>query len=166
MGGSYVLKLVGSGMSQPHIDWSLVDEEKSRSFNIWISLVDLNSKNGAIEVLPGSHHLPATYRGPNIAERTIDLQDFFWETMTELHLKAGEALIYDHKLIHGSKDNLPDEVRPATACTVCTTDADFRLYYKNKQTDVIEVFTGNNTEYLLTNTRFETPTTLEKIGEI
>lgn len=166
MGGTFVVKQPGSGVSHPHLDWSLVEEGPFRSCNIWIPLVDLTEKNGVIEVLPNSHKLFTTYRGPNIPDRTNALQQFFWDTMIKLYLKAGTALIYDHRLIHGSRDNLSDVLRPATACAVTNKQANLRLYYLDENTSQIEAFTGDNAEYLLSNTRFSKPTNMKSLGFI
>lgn len=162
MGGTYVVKPSGTGVSHPHLDWNLVKEGPYRSCNVWVPLIDLTEKNGVIEVLPGSHKLFPTYRGPNISDRTNDLQQFFWDTMTQLYLKAGEALIYDHRLIHGSRDNLSEVMRPATACAVTNQEAELRLYYLDGETNKIEAFTVDNNEYLLTNVRFEKPDSMMK----
>jgi hypothetical protein len=39
MGGSFILKPVGKGISQPHLDWNLVEEGPYRSCNFWVPLV-------------------------------------------------------------------------------------------------------------------------------
>ncbi|MGK0390825.1 MAG: hypothetical protein ACI94Y_003585 [Maribacter sp.] len=166
MGGSFILKPVGKGISQPHLDWNLVEEGPYRSCNFWVPLVDLHKDNGVIEVLPGSHKLYPTYRGPNVPELTRDLQEFYWDTMIQLHMKAGEALIYDHRLIHGSRDNMSNEVRPATACAVTNKSAELRLYYLDKQENKVEAFSGDNASHLLTNDRFEKPKTMKSLGFI
>lgn len=166
LGGSIIAKPVGGGVSHPHLDWSLVEEGPYRSCNVWVPLVDLTKNNGAIEVLPGSHKLGKTYRGPNIPDRTNDLQEFFWKTMTTLYMKAGEALIYDHRLIHGSKDNLSDTIRYASACAVTNMSANLRLFYLDEKTKNIEVFEGENTEHLLSNDRFSKPKTMKSLGFI
>lgn len=164
LGGSLITKPIGSGVSHPHLDWNLVKEGPFRSCNVWVPLVDLTEKNGVIEVLKGSHKLFPTYRGPNIPDRTNELQQFFWDAMDPLYLKAGEALIYDHRLVHGSKDNLSDKIRPASACAVTNQSAELRLYYWNEKRLKIEIFEGENTEHLLSNERFERPTTMKSLG--
>lgn len=166
MGGSFILKPVGKGVSHPHLDWSLVEEGPFRSCNCWVPLIDLHDDNGIIEVLPGSHRLYPTYRGPNIPDTTNDLQQFYWDTMIKLYMKAGEALIYDHRLIHGSKDNMSNIPRPATACAVTNKKAALRLYYLDKEKNKVEAFAGENTMHLISNERFEKPATMESLGYI
>ena len=41
-----------NGALRPHQDWSIVDEESFRSYNVWIPLVNVDENNGAIQVLP------------------------------------------------------------------------------------------------------------------
>jgi hypothetical protein len=166
LGGTFVVKQAGSGVSHPHIDWSLVEEGPFRSCNVWVPLIDLTNENGVIEVLPKSHQLFPTYRGPNIPIRTDDLQDFYWDTMIQLFLKAGEALIYDHRLVHGSSDNLSKKLRPATACAVTNKQANLRLYYLDEENKQIEAFTGDNAEYLLSNARFTKPESMKSLGYV
>lgn len=166
MGGSFILKPVGKGVSHPHLDWNLVEEGPYRSCNFWVPLVDLHENNGCIEVLTGSHKLYPTFRGPNIPDITNDLQQFYWDTMTQLHMKAGEVLIYDHRLIHGSRDNMSDTPRPATACAVTNDNAELRLYYLNEETNKVEAFAGASTRHLLSNDRFEAPKNMTNLGPV
>ena len=98
LGGSFVVK--SSAQKErlhPHQDWNIVDESKFRSFNIWVPLVDLNKNNGVIRVMPGSHRWLKNYRGPGIPDAFANFHEQIWRDMTPLFMKAGEALIYDHR---------------------------------------------------------------------
>lgn len=106
LGGSYVVKPGnGKGILQAHQDWNLVDETKARSYNLWIPLVDVNENNGAVCVLPQSHAKQTTYRGPNIPSPFKNIEQELWPYLTTLSMNAGEALLYDHALLHGSPPN-------------------------------------------------------------
>ena len=106
LGGSFIVKTNKQvDRLNPHQDWSIVDENNSDSFNIWIPLVDVNQDNGAIRVAPKSHLWFSNYRGPNIPDPLSNQMEQLWESMIDLPMKKGEALIYNHKLYHGSTPN-------------------------------------------------------------
>lgn len=119
LGGAYVVKPAhGKGILQPHQDWNLVDENKSRSYNFWIPLVDVDVRNGAVFVLTGSHAKLKTHRGPGIPSVFKDVEQHIWQKLEPLPMKAGEALFYDHALLHGSPANTSDRVRIGIVCGV------------------------------------------------
>lgn len=112
LGGAFVVKPGnGKGILQPHQDWNLVDEDRYRSYNLWIPLTDVNTENGAVFVLPQSHNKCATYRGPGIASIFKDFEQDMWAHLKPLPMKAGEALLYDHALLHGSPPNMTNKIR-------------------------------------------------------
>lgn len=165
LGGSYIAKGKGElGILTPHQDWNIVDEEKFRSFNIWVPLVDLTDDNGVICIVPGSHIWQRTYRSANIPSVYRDREAEFWKTMQRLYMKAGEALIYDHRLIHASGANTTDEIRLACVYGIIPDSADM-FYYHQKDPETIEVY-KSNPEFFLYGNIFEGPKGLEKAGEI
>jgi hypothetical protein len=129
LGGAYVVKPAhGKGILQPHQDWNLVDERKSRSYNLWIPLVDVDVKNGAVFVLAGSHARLNTYRGPGIPSVFKEVEQHIWQKLEPLPMKAGEALFYDHALLHGSPANTSDRVRIGIVCGVIPKDVAMQLH--------------------------------------
>lgn len=165
LGGTFVAKPPnGKGLITPHRDWNLVDERRFRSCNIWVPLIDTNAENGAIEILPKSHLIQPTYRGPNIINQLRDVEQFLWKHLELKPMKAGHAFIYDHRFIHGSRTNDSAVVRPASACAITNKTAEFRFYHHHK-TDLgeqIEEF-SSYPDYLLREDRFEYPTTINHI---
>lgn len=132
LGGSYIAKPPKyEHVLQPHQDWNIVDEEKFRSFNIWIPLVDLDESNGAIMVMPGSHRWIKSYRHASIPCAFKQVHNLILEYMTPLYLRAGEALIYDHALLHASQPNRSDKMRIACASGVKPEEADMVFYWNN-----------------------------------
>lgn len=139
LGGSYVVKSKSQEERlHPHQDWNIVDESKHRSFNIWVPLVDLNENNGAIRVLPGSHLWVDNFRGPNIPDQLGTYNESIWQHMQTLNMKAGEALIYDHRLFHASYPNKTDELRVATVFGIIPQDA--QMYYYFGVGDAVNVY--------------------------
>jgi len=165
LGGSYIVKPVSSNeLLQPHQDWSIVDETLFRSFNIWIPLVDLNENNGTIFVLPESHNwVDAKYRHLSIPCVYGKVYDLVWQNKTPLYLKAGEALIYDHALVHASESNKTTELRLACAYGIIPEEAEMRYYWNNN--GQVEEY-ASNPEYFMTQNIFSGPHGLTKLADV
>lgn len=99
-----------------HLDWSMLDETSARSVTIWVALEDTNAENGNLWVLEGSTHLGNTWRSsPGLklfAAADVDFSIMKY-TKKVLPMKSGDAIIYDHKLFHGSPPNLSGKARLA-----------------------------------------------------
>lgn len=135
LGGTFMVKTPGKeGKLHPHQDWNIVDEEEWRSFNVWVPLVDVDEKNGTIQVLEKSHLEAKTYRGINIPPQFPDLSEASWAKMKSLKMKAGEALVYDHRLLHASQENLSDVNRLVVVYGIIPSGAEMRYYYQEGET--------------------------------
>lgn len=164
LGASYIVKSKNlSHALQPHQDWNIVDESKYRSFNIWIPLVDLNDENGAILVMPKSHSWVVNYRHSSISCSYQEVHNQIWENMSPLFLKAGEALIYDHALLHASMPNTTQLDRIACACGIIPNAAPMRYYWNNN--GKIEEYESSK-EFFMTENVFVGPKGLKKIRDI
>ena len=162
LGGSFIAKGKGSqGTLHPHQDWNIVDEEQFRSFNIWVPLVDLNDDNGVIKILPRSHAWLTTYRSANISSAYGKVNDLLWQKMEPLYMKSGEALIYDHRLLHASGENKSDEIRLAAVYGIIP-DKSQMLYYHKADEKTVEVF-ESNPEFFLYGNIFEGPKGLRSL---
>lgn len=164
LGGSYIVKTNSDNSPlHPHQDWNIVDEDKFRSFNIWVPLVDLSENNGAIEVLPKSHSWQRGYRHASIPCAYQQVHQLVWDNMKPLFLKAGEALIYDHALLHASKANATDEPRIAVASGVIPSEAQMYFYWNNN--GAIAKY-ESNPEFFMTKNIFEEPKGLHKVADL
>jgi hypothetical protein len=133
LGGAFVVKPAnGKGLLPPHQDWNLVDETKARSYNIWIPLTDVTFDNGAVCVLKGSHLSLPTYRGPGIPSVFKNIEPLVWENLEVLPMKSGQALLYDHALLHASPVNKTDKIRLGIVCGIIKKDSEMQLYF-NKE---------------------------------
>ena len=132
--GSYIAKAPGEKSELIlHQDMTLVDETKYTGTNIWIPLVDLDSKNGAIEVLPRSHRLFRTYRGSSLPDIYDGMVNEVKSLMQPCYLKAGQAIVFDQSIIHYSPPNLSQEVRPVVNTFVTHKEATIKICYWDKQ---------------------------------
>lgn len=162
LGGSFIAKGKGQyGTLHPHQDWNIVDEDEYRSFNIWVPLVDLTEHNGAIKILPQSHVWLKTYRSANTPSAYGEVNELLWQKMLPLYMKKGEALIYDHRLLHASGENLSDELRLAAVYGIIPQDA--QMYYYHKADDnTVEVF-ESNPDFFLYGNIFDGPKNLKSL---
>jgi hypothetical protein len=107
-----------------HFDWIFVDERRYVSLHVWVPLVDVDETNGAFQILPKSHKMVNLWRGQNTAD------SIFFNTRTikpgvaqTLKMKAGEALIYDNRLIHGTPPNTSKHDRLAVGLVMIPQEA-------------------------------------------
>lgn len=164
LGGSFIAKGKGEqGSLQPHQDWNIVDEHQYRSFNIWVPLVDLHDDNGVILILPNSHLWLESYRSANIPSAYTPVYDVLWKKMQPLYMKAGEALIYDHRLVHASGPNNTDQIRLAAVYGIIPKEARMRYYHKADE-NTIEEF-ESNPEFFLYGNIFEGPKGLTSLSK-
>jgi hypothetical protein len=129
-----------------------------------VPLVNLHEKNGAIRIEPGSHLWDFNYRSANIGFAYPEKEQGLWKSMLRLDMKAGEALIYDHRLIHASGNNETDEIRLACVYGIIPNGAQMFYYHKNEQGN-IDVY-ESNPDFFLYGNIFEGPKGLHKVDSI
>ena len=110
---NYMIKFPGDGQIEAHQDFNFVDESHHTAFNLWSPLVDTDPGNGGLFVIPGSHNVFRTQRGPNIPRALTQYNDRLKRYARWVPLKKGQAAIFDHKLIHYSPPNSTDRARVA-----------------------------------------------------
>jgi hypothetical protein len=141
--GSYIVKSPGEkSIMDVHQDMTLVDESEFTGINIWCPLIDLTDDNGLLYALPKSHRIFPTYRGASVPTIYRDVYNKVMEYSVPLYLKAGQAIIFDQSILHWSKPNLSNEVRPVTNIYFTHQDARFQICYYNESVSKgkIEVF--------------------------
>lgn len=151
LGGAFVVKPAhGKGVLQAHQDWNLVDERKFRSYNLWIPLVDVTKENGAVFILEGSHDKLTSFRGPQIPSVLKNIESEIWPFLKELPMKAGEALLYDHALVHGSPPNNSHLPRLGIVIGIVHQNAELHIY--GQENDKIVAYTCDENFFLEKNT--------------
>lgn len=123
---AFVVKHPGdrSGMA-PHDDRSFVDDRTARSATAWIPLVDTGPEedNGWIGVVPRSHRAAPGLGGTAIAEWFVPYRSVFAEHLVPVPVRAGGAVVWDSRVIHGSPPNRSLVDRPALVVALAPTDA-------------------------------------------
>jgi len=140
---NYTVKEPGGGSKfDIHLDWSMVNEDKFVSVTVWCPLIDITNDNGYLWVLKGSHKFDATIRGgPGLHIHTANpfKEGQYKFERVILKLPAGTAYIYDHRIFHGSPDNLTNKTRIAINHTMIPTETEsWHYHFLDKET--VEIF--------------------------
>lgn len=177
---SYVIKEPGlQNIVPPHQDWTFVDEEKFCSLTVWTPLIDVTEENGALGVIRGSQHLFKHFRSSPSPQSKSPLSDHIFTLFPYvdiIEMKAGEALIFDNRLIHASPPNLSNSPRIAVGVGLCHADAKLLHYYQkpNSEPEQLEKYEVNEDFfYFYNNKRLaklfdngESPSDVKKIETI
>ena len=163
----FIVKRQGSDTTFPiHQDWNVVDESKHRAFNMWIPLHDVDENNGALWIVKGSHRLPnkvraAGYLFPNL----YGLEDHLKPRMEAMALKAGMALVFYHRVIHGSPPNQNKEPRAVVSTSVLPEDVPLHIYFQPDANHNLEVYhPPDDFIYAYENVRDDSPF-MSPVGE-
>lgn len=124
-----------------HQDWTYVDETRANSWAIWVPLTDTTVDNGALHVVPKTHRMTNNFRGPGIQDALEGLHESIrTEFGQPVEMKAGEAVLWDHRLVHFSPANVSGENRIAATvilvpegeevihCRAGKSDRDVNIY--------------------------------------
>jgi ectoine hydroxylase-related dioxygenase (phytanoyl-CoA dioxygenase family) len=134
LGSTFLCKAPGeAGKVGVHQDWSVVDEDKYYSATIWVPTVDTTEENGALRVLPGSHKFYKGLRSPNIPFIYHGNEDVLWDNMITVPMKAGQAFVLNHAVIHGSSPNTTKSERLAIAYGLLPQEASLLFYHRNEE---------------------------------
>jgi hypothetical protein len=138
-----------------HQDWAYVDENEHYSVAVWVPLTDLTLDNGVICMVPGSHQIKNPVRGPGVTDPYEDVHEEIKKKYHEkVFLKAGEAVIWHHRLVHFSPPNLSNTAR--VAATLIYTPADVPVIHfwkdpnaKDSMADTYSVDTDFFMDYVI-----------------
>ena len=126
-----------------HADWSHVDESKYRTVNVWSPLLDVSNHNGSVCLIKGSNRFFDAIRGASIPDAFESIEKAKLEPyLTDVEINAGDVIMWDHSIVHGSRVNQSKETRVAGVLNMRPKDSTFYLYYADKPNnpDFIEVF--------------------------
>jgi hypothetical protein len=116
----------------PHQDWAFVDETRFTSATVWTALVDMHAENGGLGVIPGSHRVldylrasPSPQCPSLISPHLLALYPYL-QVKT---LRAGQAIAWDHRLVHGSPPNRSLKPRIAAGIGIARREAPLLHHY-------------------------------------
>jgi hypothetical protein len=154
---NYIMKWPGerSGFA-PHQDTTLVDEGRHRSVTIWCPLTDTlgadGRDNGILRFVPGSHEFVRWIRAHDpgafaFAGREQDIIDRYGVAVP---VRAGEAIVFDHRIIHFSMPNGNPDPRLVIAMGLRPDEADL-LHYRRHGDDEFDVYVIDDDYYINMN---------------
>lgn len=152
LGGNFMVKDSGENTEfVPHQDWTLMDESKYYSANIWMPLHDLLEDMGTLHFLPSSHnHIKNLRMAPNFPELYGKVMPHIYPHLESVPLKLGEAVLFDCCVLHGSHANTSNQHRKSIIMGIYSNNAQFKFYYNTQQGNppVIEEYHIHPDEFL------------------
>lgn len=138
---SYVIKLPGKASEFAiHQDTTALDETRFSPLSVWIPLLDITEENGAMCVVPGTHKLFSPYRGISFPFPFAKAKETVRRYLEPVTLKAGEAVVFDPRILHNSLPNLSDSPRVALICGIFPEEAKFNICFKENPEAEIEIY--------------------------
>lgn len=109
-----------------HQDLSFVDEEHYCAAQLWVSLQDTAPENGNIQIVEGTHGYQDNIRTSPIYPSFFgDYQEQMVKQCKQITMRAGQALIFNHKLLHGSTPNQSSTERIAVISALKPKEAEW-----------------------------------------
>lgn len=138
--GFFYIKFTGKDTAfYIHKDWNIVDESKYTSMHIWIPLENTTRKNGNLFFCPFDYKKQQTYRGspgfefPAPNKLTQIINRFY---KVDIFTNVGQAIIFDHKLTHGSRINETNNNRVVAGISLIPKEAQMLHYNQNKAGEI------------------------------
>lgn len=128
---SFVLKISGPKSEfYLHQDTTGLDEWKFSPLSLWIPLQDVNEQNGCLGAIPYSQHFFTPYRSISFPAPFDNIQSTVKQYLQPLHMKAGEMLIFDNRMLHHSYSNNSGKDRIAVICGLFPKEAKLQTCHK------------------------------------
>lgn len=118
-----------------HQDTTGLDETKYSTLSFWIPLEDVDETNGAMCVIPKSHHWFSPYRGISFPSPYQDIADTVRAYLKPVPVKAGEAVIFDNRILHNSLPNTSGKNRVVVMAGIFPQAAPIMTCFKNPATE-------------------------------
>ena len=112
---------------QAHQDCFLVDERRSFGVFAWVALTDVGLDDGPLYVVPGSHRYGTWNRISSTTDQFAGLHDVIHRHARALPVSAGQVLLFDNAVIHGSIANRSGADRLAVSAVVTPCDTDITI---------------------------------------
>lgn len=124
-----------------HQDWSLTDEKNYRGLILWIPLVDTHVSNGCFMAIPGSHRYFIQPRGSFVPPINYDLESAH---LVNLPVRAGDAVVFDQRLVHASPPNLSNKDRLAVGIVLLPETAPVIHYFYSQENKSIKAYRASD----------------------
>lgn len=121
-----------------HQDTTALDEFQYSPLSIWIPLQDITPENGALGVIEKTHHFFSPYRGISFASPFQKINAVLKDYLKPIYLKAGEAIVFDPRIVHHSMKNSSGSDRLVALCGIFPEQAEFITCYQEPGGNTIE----------------------------
>lgn len=133
LGSTFLCKAPGEkGKVNVHQDWTVVDESRYASATVWIPTQEVDERNGALRVLPGSHLFFDKYRNNNIPFSYRGSEQLIWDNMITVPMLPGQAFVLNHAVLHASSANVTSKERLVIVYGITSAEADLMFYYMDR----------------------------------
>lgn len=131
---SLIVKPPRHGLFPVHHDWSFLADHAGKCMTIWCPLIDTNTENGTIHLLPGSNKVIKEIQTPKIPCCFHAFREHIVERWLQpIPTLAGHALLWDNHMIHWSGKNHTDDPRIAVQITCIPVHSQPVYFYYNEQ---------------------------------
>lgn len=107
-----VKEAVGGHAKNLHQDAAYFEHKYEGPVAILCYAVDTDLQNGALHVIPGSHRLGVLNHIDTSSHLGLSETEWPWESALPICGKAGDAIFFNVKTVHGSKPNWSNAPRP------------------------------------------------------
>lgn len=94
-----------------HQDWSIVDESKYKSYQVWIPLCNVSPENGSLYLIKNSHKALPLPRSNTLGIPIVQADDILKKYTISTYLATGQAVVFQNNVLHGSYPNNSDADR-------------------------------------------------------
>ena len=103
---------VGGHPKKLHQDSAYFEHRYEGPVAILNYAVDTNLENGALYVIPGTHHLGTLAHIDTISHLGLNEDEWPWERALPIIGSAGDAIFFHYRTVHGSQENHSTQPRP------------------------------------------------------
>jgi hypothetical protein len=103
----------------------LIDETEKVHIKIWCPLHDVDEKNGALQMIKGSHLFVPPVSAVTVPSHFSKVDDLLYTAKQCVSLKAGEAVMFDNRTIHCSMPNHSDTTRVTAIVSIVVPNRQF-----------------------------------------
>jgi Phytanoyl-CoA dioxygenase (PhyH) len=121
-----------------HQDPTFAEEGDRVGITIWCPMVDVGLENGCLGVVPGSHLLNNKYRSPSMLPYPDLVEIIESNYLQYIPMKAGQVLLMDTRVIHGSPPNLSNRMRPVAAGVMIPSELSLICCYVDENADPVQ----------------------------
>lgn len=127
--GGFYVKPSRSNEIGIHRDLTFTKNFNDVNITIWCPLVDVDETNGALFMVEGSHKLVPGITTILTKPFFSEFEDWLKQNSKVIRMKAGEVLLFDNTILHGSNRNGSNEIRYVVNMLCISQKAQAVYYY-------------------------------------